>query len=984
MWRFFDLEGHSALTASRRLIKLSLRESFIGVWVAALLLVAMSAFIGQPAWAQADDGIDIVIPSASVSEPANGSTASAGVISITGGASDDASGVERVLVRVHRLRVSPAEYWNGSAWTPSSVYLDATVFAGGESWTLSDVDMTQAGNYRIRLQAIDFAGNRSRPLDNLRTDFEVAEQDLLTVTTLPVDVTASEGDDAVFSVAATGSGSVSYQWQANGIEIPGATDSELVLTQVALNDSGNTYRVAVTDDSDDTIYASATLTVLPVIEDDVIPFADVSAPANGSTVSAGFIAITGGASDDASGVERVLVRVHRLRVSPAEYWNGSAWTPSSVYLEANVAAGAEAWALPDVDLTEAGNYRVRLQAIDLAGNRSRPLDNPRTDFEVVSEEAPVTIVNIGQGSLDSTQATAPRFVRIDLDALATATHTISVSWDSEADIRFNVRGDDGSRLSPTMRGANPGVWVGDLNANSGYYIGLWSTNGVANYTVIVEASVPLSIAQQPTDATVLTGNNATFEVGAEGSGSLTYQWYADGNSLFGETDSSLTVFSTDQSDNGTAYTVEVSNGAATTLVSNPATLTVTDSLLSETYSLVADPSTWTLNGPATTLDYQATATSDGWGRELLRIGDVLLVGGDFTGIRPIGNVSVTARPFLAALDAVTGQPVTSFEVPIEVDDVVRALTLSPDGQQVYVGGDFGLVVLDAVSGQYLFDVELTNNDLPARVFDITVTESDLYIAGDFTRVNGTFRGNIARLTLDGVLDSAWSPNVKRGFRAGRSAPVQSIEVAPDGATLYVGGTFTKINDIDVDLHANGNRISLLPVSTLDSGSVLPTRFDADVGNVTKGLTAYDIAVTDEYVVVAWGGPNMLTFHDVNGQRLKQYNARGDVQALEVVGDVVFVGHHGEYFGGSNNPIPLESVVRDDNGNILERKPFKLHSFRLSQDSDFEPLQAWPIAGEFGVWGLSVANDYIWVAGELTVAGVNERAVEGLVRFQAVE
>ena len=846
------------------------------------------------------------------------------------------------------------------------------------------MDLTETGNYRIRLRVFDAAGNRSRPLDNPRTDFEVLQQRLLTVATLPVDVTVNEGDDAVFSVAATGNGSVNYKWQVNGIDIPGATGSELVLGQVAVSDSSNTYQVVVTDDSDDTIYASATLTVLSGIDDDTIPFADVSAPANGSIVSAGVMPISGVASDDASGVERVLVRVHRLGVSPAEYWNGSAWTPSSVYLEANVSAGGANWTLPDVDLTQAGRYRIRLQVLDAAGNRSRPLDNPRTDFEVVGGEVPVTIVNIGQGSLDSTMAIAPRFVRIDLEALATTTHTITVSWDSEADVRFNVRGDDGAQLSSTIRGGSPGVWVGDLDINAGYFIGLWSTNGVANYTVTVEASVPLSITQQPTDVTVLTGNNATFEVEAEGSGSLTYQWYADDNSLFGETDSSLTVFSTDQSDNGTAYTVEVSNGAATILVSNPATLTVTDSLLSETYSLVADPSTWTLNGPATTLDYQATATSDGWGRELLRIGDVLLVGGDFTGIRPIGNVSVTARPFLAALDAVTGQPVTSFEVPIQVDDVVRALTLSPDGQQVFVGGDFGLVVLDAVSGQYLFDVELTNNDLPARVFDIVVTESELYIAGDFTRVNGTFRGNIARLTLDGVLDSAWSPNVKRGFRAGRSAPVQSIEVAPDGATLYVGGTFTKINDIDVDLHANGNRISMLPVSTLDSGSVLPTRFDADVGNVTKGLTAYDIAVTDEYVVVAWGGPNMLTFHDVNGQRLKQYNARGDVQALEVVGDVVFVGHHGEHFGGSNNPIPSESVVRDDNGDILGRKPFKLHSFRLDQDSDFEPLQAWPIAGEFGVWGLSVANDYIWVAGELTVAGVNERAVEGLVRFQAAD
>jgi|GEM_PF-3121684 len=102
------MEGHTALTASERLGDVS-REFGITSWVGGVLLLAISVFIGQLAWAQAGVGIDTVIPLADVSTPANGDIVSTGVISISGVASDDASGVERVQVRVHRLGVSPAE-----------------------------------------------------------------------------------------------------------------------------------------------------------------------------------------------------------------------------------------------------------------------------------------------------------------------------------------------------------------------------------------------------------------------------------------------------------------------------------------------------------------------------------------------------------------------------------------------------------------------------------------------------------------------------------------------------------------------------------------------------------------------------------------------------------------------------------------------------------------------------------------------------------
>ena len=396
------------------------------------------------------------------------------------------------------------------------------------------------------------------------------------------------------------------------------------------------------------------------------------------------------------------------------------------------------------------------------------------------------------------------------------------------------------------------------------------------------------------------------------------------------------------------------------------------------FSQEADGSTWVLDGPARTVDYDAGANTDGWGQALLRVGDVLLVGGDFAGIKPSRTGPVTSRPFLAALDALSGQPVSTFQVPPQVDSVVRSLVLSPDREQVYVGGDFGLLALNAATGALEMAVSVSGGgDSGGRVFDTAVADTHLYIGGDFSAVDGQPRSNIARLSLDGELDPSWSPNVTLGLSAGRSAPVQSVAVSPSGDTVYVGGTFQSIDDVPVPRTAQNSRVSMLPLSA-DDGTVLPERFMPDVGDVVKGVTARDIAATEFYVIVAWGGANHLTFHSTGGDRLRQYNGKGDVQFLQLFGDKVFVGHHGEFFNSVANPIPPEAVVSVEPEILV---PYKFHSFRID-DPSFLYEQAWRISGPFGVWGIAASEDSVWVAGDISMAGSNDRAVEGLARFPA--
>ena len=148
------------------------------------------------------------------------------------------------------------------------------------TWTLPGVTLDTVGNYRIRVIAIDNAGNTAQSSENPSTDFSVVPD--------------------------------------------------------AASDTEN-------------------------------PEAEADSPGN-ITVGSTF-AITGTASDDISGVSRVRVRVQRL--------GGS--IPSFVDATLN---GDGTWTLPGVTLNTVGNYRIRVIAIDNAGNTAQSTENPFTDFSV--------------------------------------------------------------------------------------------------------------------------------------------------------------------------------------------------------------------------------------------------------------------------------------------------------------------------------------------------------------------------------------------------------------------------------------------------------------------------------------------------------------------------------------------------------------------------------------------------------------------------
>jgi len=79
----------------------------------------------------------------------------------------------------------------------------------------------------------------------------------------PQDATGVVGGSASFSVKAGGAEPLSYQWQRNGADIPGANDATLQLNSLSLTDNGAEFRSVVTNASGNATSDSATLTVKP-------------------------------------------------------------------------------------------------------------------------------------------------------------------------------------------------------------------------------------------------------------------------------------------------------------------------------------------------------------------------------------------------------------------------------------------------------------------------------------------------------------------------------------------------------------------------------------------------------------------------------------------------------------------------------------------------------------------------------------------------
>jgi hypothetical protein len=122
-----------------------------------------------------------------------------------------------------------------------------------------------------------------------------------------------------------------------------------------------------------------------------------------------------------------------------------------------------------------------------------------------------------------------------------------------------------SYTTPPATSADNGSLFSARVSNSGGTV----TSNSAKLTV----RIPPSITTQPANKTVTVGKTAKFSVTATGTTPFSYQWMKNGVNIVGATKVSYTTPSTVPADNGSLFSVKVSN-AAGSATSNNALLTV--------------------------------------------------------------------------------------------------------------------------------------------------------------------------------------------------------------------------------------------------------------------------------------------------------------------------------------------------------------------------------------------------------------------------
>jgi glucose/arabinose dehydrogenase len=113
----------------------------------------------------------------------------------------------------------------------------------------------------------------------------------------PASVTVAAGQSASFSVTASGTAPLQYQWQRNGVNIANANSPTYTLTATAA-DNGAMFRALVSNSAGSALSNAATLTVLT----NAAPTGQITAPVNGTSYRGGqTFTFAGNASDPEDG-----------------------------------------------------------------------------------------------------------------------------------------------------------------------------------------------------------------------------------------------------------------------------------------------------------------------------------------------------------------------------------------------------------------------------------------------------------------------------------------------------------------------------------------------------------------------------------------------------------------------------------------------------------------------------------------------------------
>jgi hypothetical protein len=356
------------------------------------------------------------------------------------------------------------------------------------------------------------------------------------------------GQPATFSVAvASGVSPYTYQWQFNGANISGATNSTYSISSVASANYGS-YQVIITNPAGSITSNAAYLSA---------PFIQVVGQPNSVTNTAGGIASINIAVS-ASGP--ITYQWQRL---PA---GGSTWT----------------------NLTDGGLYTGSSTSSLAIGPTSTSMSGDQFRCQVgnnygqnqTSNNATLTVpaLNI---TFQPTPQTANGGQSASFSVYANANAPISYQWQREASgsntwVNLSNGGNYSGVTAFNSFSSTLVVSAATISMSGDQFrCVLTDTYGTATSNAAALTVVPLKFTTQPTQVTVFSGQTATFSAVVSGTGPFTYQWQLNGVNISGATGATYSINNVSSSNAGT-YTVVATNSYGS-VISSGGVLTVNQS-----------------------------------------------------------------------------------------------------------------------------------------------------------------------------------------------------------------------------------------------------------------------------------------------------------------------------------------------------------------------------------------------------------------------
>ncbi len=356
----------------------------------------------------------------------------------------------------------------------------------------------------------------------------------------PQDLAVVAGQAATFTAVASGNPTPTYQWQRNGVNIPGATATSLVIPTASLSDNGAAIRVVITNSTGTTTSNNVNLTVTSTTMAPVI----TAQPADLTTTAVRQYMIAPG--------ERATFTVTATGTP----------LPTFQWLKNNIAivgATAASYTTP-VTVKEDNGAQFSVEVRNSAGTTlsrnakltvhfyAQIISQPDDQTVTVGHAATFTVVAIGNP--------APTY-----------------QWKKNS---VNIVGaTSASYTTPSTTMSDNGAIYVVVASNLDDYA---ESSTTSLHVQAAPTPIPPVITTQSTNQSATVGQTVTFTVVATGTPTPTYQWRKGGTAISGATSASYTTPATVIGDNGALFSVVVTNSAGA-VTSNNATLTVTDATI---------------------------------------------------------------------------------------------------------------------------------------------------------------------------------------------------------------------------------------------------------------------------------------------------------------------------------------------------------------------------------------------------------------------